>query len=202
MKKWKDCRRRYGKARSNRIEEARRRYLRALYLNNCKGIERRFLTSLDCKELSDVERMRAIRSFREGAIEILSTAEEVFGIEGVEEISRRLRLSDNLRISDFLADDDCDDDCEDEYEHDFAGDDIDDIPRTFEELNTDRAKPYEHFGYWRQTSVELVDRDEDDLADEDGEGDDDEDHELDILRRLMDWGLLMDQEDDFDPMYG
>jgi hypothetical protein len=47
-----------------------------------------------------------------------------------------------------------------------------------------------------------VDRDEDDLADEDGEGDDDEDHELDILRRLMDWGLLMDQEDDFDPMYG
>jgi len=201
MKRWKDSRRGYCKARSSKLEEARRRYLRAMYLSNCKGIERRFLASLGCEELSDLERIRALSSFREGAIEILSTAEEVFGIEGVEEMSRHLRLSDNSRICDFLTDDECDDDCEDGYEYDVDKEDIDDKPWTYEEMNPGHANPYEHLGCRGRPPIELIDQDEDYLADEDDEDDDEDDPELDIFRRLIDWDYVRDLWDDFDPMY-
>ncbi|MEM4264971.1 MAG: hypothetical protein QW505_04245 [Thermoplasmata archaeon] len=192
------------KARSNGYDEGRRRYIRAVYLRSRRSIERDFLASLDGKDISQEERMRALRAFRDGALEILSAVEEVFGIEGLEKLSLHLRLSDLSGILDFLRDNECDcDDCEDEYECCARKEDFDDMPWTYENLNPEDANPHELLRCGRHFPVELVDEDEIDFPDE-FDDDDDEEDELDfgILEKLIDWDRVRDLWKDFDSMYG
>jgi len=188
------------KARSNRFDEARERYLRAVYSLSHEKIERKFVASLDGEDIPQVERTRALGAFRDGALEILSAVEEVFGIEGVEELSAHFRLSDNSRISDFLMDDECEgEDCEEGCECCAQKEDFDDRPRTYENLNPGDANPYEHLRFARHFPIELIDKDEDDFPDE--FDDEEDDLDFDLLERLIDWDRVRDLWKDFDSMY-
>lgn len=185
------------KARSNIRDELRLQHLRMIYMLISGDVERRFLASI--RELPQEERMRSLRGFRDGAVEILGAIEDVFGPEGVRAISHHIRHAGISRRLKELDEDECD---EDECEYRTRIEDFDDTPRTYERIEARHAKPWEHLSKERRFPFEIIDEDESRLDDDDEDDEDDEEYDFDILSEPMDWDTYRDLWKDFDSMYG
>ena len=196
MKGKRDSDRR-GKARSNECEGGRLNFLRQIYMSSHARIEAKFLAMIRARDLSVRDREFSLMSFREGAVEILSAVERVFGAEGIRDVSRYLKVRE-YPVADLKRG-------EDELVEDgYTQTPIDDEPWTYEKVDPKGVNPLEHLSGLQRFPLELVDKDEGEPSGpepEDGEEDEEDEIEVDIIERVANWDEVRGLWKDFDPAY-
>lgn len=183
-------------ARTERSDDRRMQYLRRIYMRNRAESERKFLAEIDNNAMSARDILRSLQCFREGAIEILAAIEEVFGIDGVEAISRHFR---HVSISRFLScfnENDCD---KEEYGYCPRLDDFDDTRQTYESIDAHLQNLREQLAKERKSLFELYDKD-DVYIDKEDEDEEDE-LEIDLPWSPIDRDSYRNLWKDFDSMY-
>ena len=203
MRAKRDSERR-GNARSNEYEGDRLSFLRKVYMESHSRIEAKFLAMIRAHDLSSRDKQFSLMSYREGAVEMLSAVESIFGVEGLREVSKYLRVRENPAADHDQVEDDGDEECDEEGEDGYVQTPIDDEPRTFEKVDPKGVDPWEHLRGMPRFPFELVDKDEGEPSGpepEDEAEDEEEEIELDIIERLADWDEVRDLWKDFDPAY-
>ena len=191
-----------GKARSNECEGGRLNFLRKVYMSSHARIEAKFLAMIRARDLSMRDREFSLMSFREGAVEILSAVERVFGAEGIRDVSKYLKVREYPVADLKRGEDELVEDGDEEGEDGYVQTPIDDEPRTFEKVDPKGVDPWEHLRGMPRFPFELVDKDEGEPSGpepEDEAEDEEEEIELDIIERLADWDEVRDLWKDFDP---
>ena len=202
MKGKRDSDRR-GKARSNEHDGGRLDFLRKIYMSSHAGIEAKFLAMIRARDLSMRDREFSLMSYREGAVEMLSAVERIFGVEGLREVSKYLRVRENPAADHDQVEDDGDEECDEEGEDGYVQTPIDDEPRTFEKVDPKGVDPWEHLRGMPRFPFELVDKEKEPSGPEpeDEAEDEEEEIELDIIERLADWDEVRGLWKDYDPAY-
>jgi hypothetical protein len=193
-----------GNARSNEREGGRLSFLRQVYMSSHARIEAKFLAMIRARNLSMRDREFSLMSFREGAVEILSAVERVFGAEGIRDVSKHLRARENPAADHDQVEDDGDEECDEEGEDDYVQTPIDDTPWTYEKIDPKGVDPWEHLRGMPRFPFELIDKDEGEPCGpepEDEEEDEEEEIELDIIERVANWDEVRGLWKDFDPAF-
>ena len=189
-----------GEARSNEHEGGRLDFLRKVYMSSHAAIEAKFLVTIGARNLSMKDKEFSLMSFREGAVEMLSAIERVFGAEGLRDVSRYLKVREKPII-----------DHEDgEEEEDDGGGEDDYIPTppdsdfNFENCDPAHVRPWEKLEN-DKFPFELVDKEEEpsgpEPEDEEEDEDEEEELELDIIERVANWDEVRGLWKDYDPAY-
>jgi len=194
------------KARSNEREGGRLNFLRKVYMGSHERIEAKFLAMIRARDLSMRDREFSLMSYREGAVEILSAVERVFGAEGIRDVSRYLKVREYPVADLKRGEDELVEDGDEEGEDGCVQTPIDDTPWTYEKVDPKGVNPLEHLSVPSHFPLELVDKDEEEPSEpepEDGEEDEDEEEELelDIIERVEQWDEVRGLWKDFDPAY-
>ena len=192
------------KARSNEREGGRLNFLRKVYMSSHARIEAKFLAMIRARDLSMRDREFSLMSYREGAVEILSAVESIFGVEGLRDVSRYLKVRENPAADNNQKEDEEDEECDEEGEDGYVQTPIDDTPWTYEKVDPKGVNPLEHLSGLPRFPLELVDKDEEEPSEPEPEGDEedeDEEIELDIIERVVDWENVCGLWKDFDPAY-
>jgi hypothetical protein len=202
MRAKRDSERR-GNARSNEYEGDRLSFLRKVYMESHSRIEAKFLAMIRARDLSMRDREFSLMSYREGAVEILSAVESIFGVEGLREVSKHLRAHENPAADHDQVEDDGDEECDEEGEDDYVQTPIDDTPWTYEKVDPKDVDPWEHLRGMPRFPFELADKEEEPSGpeSEDEEEDEDEEEELNIIERVANWDEVRGLWKDFDPAY-
>jgi len=203
MKGKRDSDRR-GKARSNECEGGRLNFLRQIYMSSHARIEAKFLAMIRARDLSVRDREFSLMSFREGAVEILSAVERVFGAEGIRDVSRYLKVREYPVADLKRGEDELVEDGDEEGEDGYTQTPIDDEPWTYEKVDPKGVNPLEHLSGLQRFPLELVDKDEGEPSGpepEDGEEDEEDEIEVDIIERVANWDEVRGLWKDFDPAY-
>jgi len=196
---------RRGKARSNECEGSRLNFLRQVYMNSHARIEAKFLAMIRARDLSMRDREFSLMSFREGAVEILSAVERVFGAEGIRDVSRYLKVREYPVADLKRGEDELVEDGDEEGEDGYMQTPIDDEPWTYEKVDPKGVDPWEHLRSMPRFPFELVDKEKEPSGPEpEGEEEDEseeEDLELDIIERVANWDEVRGLWKDYDPAY-
>jgi len=207
MKGKRDSSRR-GRARSSASEETRLCFLRRAYMDNRERIEAKFLAMIRASDLSMEDRDFSLMSYREGAVEILGAVERIFGVEGVRDVSKHLRMRESP-AADYGQDEEGEE-CDEGGEGGEGGDGpapIDDTPWTYEKVDPKGVNPLEHLSGLPRFPLELVDKDEGEPSGPEPEDEEEEDEseeedlELDIIERVANWEEVRGLWKDFDPAF-
>jgi hypothetical protein len=189
------------KARSNEHEGRRLSFLRKVYMDSHEQIEAKFLAIIRARDLPMRDRQLSLMSYREGAVEILSAVESIFGVEGLRDVSKHLRVRENP-----VAERKQDEDEEGEEEGEDGGED-DYIPTppdsdfNFENCDPAHVRPWEKLED-DKFPFELVDKDEGEPSGPEPEDEDEEEEiEVDIIERVANWEEIRGLWKDFDPAY-
>jgi hypothetical protein len=204
MKGKRDSDRR-GKARSNECEGGRLNFLRQVYMSSHARIEAKFLAMIRARDLSMRDREFSLMSFREGAVEILSAVERVFGAEGIRDVSKYLKVREYPVADLKRGEDELVEDGDEEGEDGYVQTPIDDTPWTYEEVDPRGVEPWEHLRGMPRFPLELVDKEEEpsgpEPEGEEEDEDEEEDLELDIIERVANWDEVRGLWKDYDPAY-
>jgi len=194
---------RRGKARSNEHEGGRLDFLRKVYMSSHAGIEAKFLAMIRARDLSMRDREFSLMSYREGAVEMLSAVERIFGVEGLRDVSKYLRARENPIAGHKEGEEECDEEGDEEGEDDYTQTPIDDEPKTFEKVDPKGVDPWEHLRGMPRFPFDLVDKEKEPSGPEpeDEAEDEEEEIELDIIERLADWDEVRGLWKDYDPAY-
>ena len=190
---------RRGKARSNECEGGRLDFLRKVYMSSHARIEAKFLVTIGARNLSMRDKEFSLMSFREGAVEMLSAIERVFGAEGVRDVSKYLRVRENPATDHGQDEDNEDEECDEEGEDGYVQTPIDDTPWTYEKIDPKGVNPWEHLRGMPRFPLELVDKKEEPAGPEPEE--EEEEEEGDIIERVANWDEVRGLWKDFDPAY-
>jgi hypothetical protein len=201
MKGKRDSDRR-GKARSNECEGSRLNFLRQVYMSSHARIEAKFLAMIRARDLSMRDREFSLMSFREGAVEILSAVERVFGAEGIRDVSRYLKVREYPVADLKRGEDELVEDGDEEGEGGYVQTPIDDTLWTYEKVDPKGVDPWEHLRSMPRFPLELVDKGEEPSGPEPEEDEDEEEElELDIIERVANWEEVRGLWKDYDPAY-
>jgi len=194
-----------GKARSNECEGGRLNFLRKVYMSSHARIEAKFLAMIRARDLSMRDREFSLMSFREGAVEILSAVEMVFGAEGIRDVSRYLKVREYPVADLKRGEDELVEDGDEEGEGGDGPAPIDDTPWTYEKVDPKGVNPLEHLSGLPRFPLELVDKEEEpsgpEPEDEEEDRDEEEELELDIIERVANWDEVRGLWKDYDPAY-
>ena len=195
---------RKGEARSNEREGGRLNLLRKVYMDSHERIEAKFFAMIRARDLSMRDREFSLMSYREGAVEILSAVESIFGVEGLRDVSRYLKVRENPVADNIQEEDDEDEECDEEGEDGCGPTPINDTPWTYENVDPKGVNPLEHLSGLPRFPLDLVDKDEGEPPGPEPEGDEEEEEEeveLDIIERVKYWDEVRGLWKDFDPAY-
>jgi len=197
MRAKRDSERR-GNARSNEYEGDRLSFLRKVYMESHSRIEAKFLAMIRAHDLSSRDKQFSLMSYREGAVEMLSAIERVFGAEGIRDVSRYLKVREKPII---------DHEGGEEEEEDDGGGEDDYIPTppdsdfNFENCDPAHVRPWEKLED-DKLPFELVDKEKEPSGPEPEEEEEEEEElELDIIERVANWDEVRGLWKDFDPAY-
>jgi len=195
---------RRGNARSNGHEGGRLDFLRKVYMSSHAGIEAKFLAMIRARDLSMRDREFSLMSYREGAVEILSAVERIFGVEGLRDVSKYLRVRENPMAERKQDEDEAEEEGDEEGGDDYVQTPIDDTPWTYEKVDPKGVGPWELLRGMPRFPLELIDKEEEPSGpeSEEEEGDEEEELELDIMERVANWDEVRGLWKDFDPAYG
>jgi len=189
---------RRGNARSNEYEGDRLSFLRKVYMESHSRIEAKFLAMIRAHDLSSRDKQFSLMSYREGAVEMLSAIERVFGAEGIRDVSRYLKVREKPII---------DHEGGEEEEEDDGGGEDDYIPTppdsdfNFENCDPAHVRPWEKLED-DKLPFELVDKEKEPSGPEPEEEEEEEEElELDIIERVANWDEVRGLWKDFDPAY-
>jgi len=194
---------RSGRARSNECEGGRLSFLRKVYMESHERIEAKFLAMIRARDLSTRDREISLMSYREGAVEIFSAVERIFGVEGLRDVSRHLRARENSMAGHKEDEEECDEEGDEEGEDGYTQTPIDDEPTTYEKVDPKGVDPWEHLRGMPRFPFELVDKEKEPSGPEpEGEEEDEEEElELDIIERVAKWDEVRGLWKDYDPAY-
>jgi len=161
-------------------------------------IEAKFLAMIRAHDLSSRDKQFSLMSYREGAVEMLSAIERVFGAEGIRDVSRYLKVREKPII---------DHEGGEEEEEDDGGGEDDYIPTppdsdfNFENCDPAHVRPWEKLED-DKLPFELVDKEKEPSGPEPEEEEEEEEElELDIIERVANWDEVRGLWKDFDPAY-
>jgi len=179
-------------------------FLRKVYMESHSRIEAKFLAMIRAHDLSSRDKQFSLMSYREGAVEMLSAVESIFGVEGLREVSKYLRVRENPAADHDQVEDDGDEECDEEGEDGYVQTPIDDTPWTYEKVDPKGVNPWEHLKGMPHFPLELVDKEEEPAGPEPEEEDDEDEEEelgLDIIERVANWDEVRGLWKDYDPAY-
>ena len=191
---------RRGKARSNEHEGSRLNFLRKVYMSSHAGIEAKFLAMIRARDLSMRDREFSLMSYREGAVEMMSAIERIFGVEGLRDVSKYLRVRENPMAGHKEGEEECDEECDEGGEDGYVQTPIDDTPWTYEKVDPKGVEPWEHLKGMPRFPLELVDKEKEPSGPE-PEEEEEEELELDIIERVANWDEVRGLWKDYDPAY-
>jgi len=132
---------RIGKARSNEYKGDRLSFLRKVYMESHSRIEAKFLAMIRAHDLSSRDKQFSLMSYREGAVEMLSAVERIFGAEGLHEVSNYLRMREDSMAGHKEDEEECDEEGDEEGGDDYVQTPIDDTPWTYEKVDPKGVGP-------------------------------------------------------------
>jgi len=202
MRAKRDSERR-GNARSNEYEGDRLSFLRKVYMESHSRIEAKFLAMIRAHDLSSRDKQFSLMSYREGAVEMLSAVERIFGVEGLRDVSKYLMERENPKVDCRKDEHDGEGECDEEGEDDYVQTPIDDTPWTYEKVDPKDVDPWEHLRGMPRFPFGLVDKEEEPSGPESEDEDEDEEEELelDIMERVANWDEVRGLWKAFDPAY-
>lgn len=189
---------------SNNYERGRLDYIRKIYMESHARIERKFLAMIRAHDLSSRDKLFSLMSYREGAMEILSAVHEIFGLEGLSDVSKHLRAGEDSaagRNEDDGPEEDADEEGEDDSIPTPPGKDF-----CFENCDPAHVRPWEKLEDDR-FPFKLIDREDEEEPsgpepdDEEGNEDEGEELALDIIARVANWEEVRGLWKGFDPAY-
>ena len=188
---------------SSASEETRLSFLRKVYMDSHERIEAKFLAMIRARDLPMRDKEFSLMSYREGAVEILSAVEKIFGIEGLRDVSNHLRVNESPAAN--HDQDEEDEECDEEGEGGDGPTPIDDTPWTYEKVDPKGVEPWEHLRGLPHFPLELVDKEEEpsgpEPEGEEEDEDEEEEVEIDIIERVANWEEVRGLWKDFDPAY-